>query len=223
MTEQATKPSAPECGLYIRINDDFGFENAVAQLRHLFFVTTRSAYEKNMHVVELPGDAENAARAEEVKGLVTLARQNGFVAIIRHNIANAAEWNADGVLLDTVNDLPAARDALGPDIIIGVNVRISRSIAERALEDGADYVVFGAAGKIQLPPADLISWWSTHTDVPCLAAGPIANDNCATFVQAGATFVDASRYILHHPQGVMQGTSDMLYAIDLAVEQNKLN
>lgn len=214
----APRPSAPPCGLYIRITDDFVFEAIVARLRQLFSVATRSAYEKNMHVIELPGYADSADRAEEIKGLITLIQQNGFVAILRRDIAKTAEWKADGVLLESVNDIDIAREALGPDIILGVNARTSQFVAEKALDAGVDYVIFGAAGKMQLPPADIISWWSARTDVPCLAAGPITNDDCAAFVHAGATFIDATAYILNHPDGVTQGAANMLYAIDLALE-----
>lgn len=49
----------------------------------------------------------------------------------------------------------------------------------------------------------------------------MTNDYCAFWVRAGAGFIDAGDYIWSHGEGVMKGTVNMLYAIDLALEEQK--
>ena len=216
---------APDCGLYIRINDDFVFEETVRKLQQLFFVPKKSAYKKNMHIVEFPGAADDSSRAEEIKGMIGFARHSGFVALIRGHAGHAGEWRADGVMLESSGDIPAIRAALGEEAIIGVECGVHRARAEDALAAGADCVAFSLpdGGGRALPPVDLVSWWATRSEIPSIVKGRMTNDDCGPFVQAGATFIDATTYIMDHPQGVMQAVSNMLYAIDLAAVKTAVN
>lgn len=208
------KSGAPECGLYVRVEDVFDFGALLPKLRELFFITTRSAYEKNMHVLECPG---LPVHEDHVRGLLALARQNGFVAILRGDAVVAREWGADGVMLSQPDDIVTARETLGEDGIIGLRCGIDRNLADRGLELGIDYAVLAASS------LDLISWWATKTDKPGVAEGNITNNDCGALVRAGATFIDSGDFILNHPQGVKQGAVDMLYAIDLALEKRIVN
>ena len=78
----AKKAGAPECGLYIRVPADFSFEDIVPKLRHLFLVTTRSDYEKNMHVLEIPMPRPEDTNPEgstidHLREIANYPRQNG--------------------------------------------------------------------------------------------------------------------------------------------------
>ena len=106
-----TRDGAPACGLYLRIDPAFNFEETVKLLRDVFLVTTRSAYKRNMHVLEVPAPADKRI-ATEVSGLVELAQHHGFVAILRGHPEIAKEFYADGVLLEDAADIPAARAVL---------------------------------------------------------------------------------------------------------------
>jgi len=115
----------------------------------------------------------------------------------------------------------SARTALGDDAIVGLGCGLCRATAQRARDVAVDYVSFGLPDA--LPPVDLVGWWATLTDTPALVRGPVDNDNAGVFVQAGASFLECGDYILAHPKGILQGTVNMLYAIELALEKVKLN
>lgn len=216
MTKE-TKKGAPQAGLYLRIADDKPFEDAFRILREASFVINRSAYEKNLHVLEVGGDIADTDSIDRLKALVLGGQQNGLVVIVRSHAGLAAMVEADGVLLDKAEDIAPARAVMGENAIIGLRCGLSRQMAEAAEESGiVDYVSFAAAHV--LPPETLIAWWGARSEIPALVEGKITNDECGRFVRAGATFIDASDYVWNHPKGVKQGTVDMLYAIDLAME-----
>lgn len=205
------KAGAPDCGLYIRIPDDFNVLTLVPQLQQMILVTKRSQYKKNMHCIEWPARAVAADGIEHIAELVEFSQKGGFVALIRNDASVAHSSKADGVLLNKIEDVAAARALLGADKIVGLKC-LAEPECERVIELGLDYVA--------LPPnTQMIAKWSTGADLPVLADGELTNNDAATFVAAGATFLNASGFILDHPQGIMQGTVDMLYAIDLALEK----
>jgi thiamine monophosphate synthase len=217
------KQGAPACGLYLRIPADPDMEATIQALRQAMLVINRSDYERNMHVIEVCSDS--AANPEEAREkasvLAEIARLQGITPILRGSAGAARAAGADGVLLEDIGEMEAARAALGEASIIGVSCGLKRSIAQKALEAGADFVSFGLPENGMLPSPDLIGWWSALTEVPALAAGPVDNDGAGAFVRAGAGFLDCWAYIAGHEKGVMQGTVNMLYAIDLALESVK--
>jgi thiamine monophosphate synthase len=211
------KKGAPPCGLYLRIGPDPAMDKIMPALRQAAFVVNRSEYERNMHVIEVAtgeGEAANKAVA-----LVQLAKMEGLTALMKASADEAAAAGADGVMLEHIEKVEEAREKLGKDAIIALACGISRAIAEQAKEQGVDCVQFGAPEASMLPSTDLFSWWSTLTAIPSIAAGPVTNDNAGAYVRAGASFLDASPYVWDNPKGVMQGTVNMLYAIDLAAEE----
>ncbi len=211
------KGSIP-CGLYIRIDAGAEMDANLTLMRQAAFVINRSEYEKNMHVIEIT----DHDRKEEAAALVQLAKMEGMVAIVRGDYIRAAELDADGVLLDDAVKFEEARRGLGEDKIIGLVCGIDKEKAEQALALKADYVAFGLHGHA-LPPVHLFEWWSVRTQIPALALGPITNDDAGSFVRAGAGFLEATDYIKTQEKGVMQGTVNMLYAIDLAAESVAMN
>lgn len=205
------KAGSPPCGIYVQINDFSNFLDLIGHVRQMALVVNRaSGYEKNMVVVEL---AYDEATAERLVDLIPIVKDQGFVTIVSDNFEAASK--ADGILLDDTADVAAAREALGTDAIIGVRCR-SRAEAEVAMLANVDYVVMNA------DPA-LITWWSSRTDILCVARGKkaITASACGALTMAGAGFVDVSDYILKHKKGVMQGTVNVLNEIEQAASTPK--
>ncbi len=214
------KQGTPSSGLYLRIRPDAAMDDILPKLRQAAFVINRSEYEKNMHVIEVaPKDQPSR---ESATALIQIAKMEGLVAVLRGDAETALALEADGVLLEDVAAAAAARDMM-KEKIVGAVCGNSRAAADEALAAGVDLVAFGVDGLSSLPPASLFHWWSTRTDIPSLACGPLTNDDAAIYVGAGATFLDCTDYVWEHPKGVMQGVSNMLYAIELASETTKVN
>ncbi|MBU0799987.1 MAG: thiamine phosphate synthase, partial [Alphaproteobacteria bacterium] len=212
---------APDCGLYIAVPPLFKVDELMPQLRQIFLVTKSSPYKMNMHVLEIAHEVDEFDFSERAAVITALGRAAGFVVVLRGKGAAAAwqaqKMEADGVLLDELTDIAPVRDILGADAIIGLRCGLSPERADEAQEAGVDYVTFGYPDRRQLPPEDVVKLWAWRDDTPVVVEGPLTNDEIDDFIKAGATFFDASTYIWDHPEGVMQGTVNMLYAIDLAL------
>jgi thiamine-phosphate pyrophosphorylase len=120
-------------------------------------------------------------------------------------------------------DLPkggvkAAR-ALLRDASLGVTCHDSRHLAMEAAEAGADYVAFGAFFPTATKDAkshaeiEILAWWSSIMEVPCVAIGGIDAGNCAQLVEAGADFLAVIGAVWHHPDGSAAGVRAMLAAM----------
>lgn len=122
------------------------------------------------------------------------------VAFIVNDRADLAkELGADGVHLgQTDGSIAAARALLGPDAQIGITCHDSRHLAMEGAEAGADYVAFGAfyptATKetTHRPDPSILSWWTTISEIPCVAIGGITPENARPLVDAGADFLAVS-------------------------------
>ncbi len=139
-------------------------------------------------------DQHAAARLAEPLRLICGARDVAF--IVNDDMGLATRIGADGVHLGQSDGDPReARRLLGPEAQIGVTCHASRHLAMEAAEAGADYVAFGAffdtttkATEHRADPA-LLGWWSTVSEVPCVAIGGITVDNAGPLARAGADFV----------------------------------
>ncbi|MFA5593348.1 MAG: thiamine phosphate synthase [Micavibrio sp.] len=215
--EQERAETAP-CGLYLVLPDNWMEPEFLRNLRDLFRAINASSYEKNNHVIELRArdEAYGGEEMEKIMAMAALTKAQGVNFIIGGDIGLAIKCEADGVIVDTVDAVRAAREKMGDDPIVGMRCGTSRMRAEEALHAGADYVAFSDAAKGFVDPA-IIRWWNVKTDEhPCLVEGALSNDNCGFYVEAGAYFIEGSRYVWEHPKGVMQGVVNMLYAFDLA-------
>ena len=202
----ADKSGSPPCGIYVRIDDFSNMLDLIGHIRQMAFTINRSSgYEKNMSVVEVAYSPENAERAADI---IPVIQAQGLVAILHGGFD---PLGADGVLLDKISDIAMTRAALGDDTIIGV-VCTHKGDIDAAIGQGVDYGVL-------CPDAGLIAAWKVKTDALCIVRGQaITNANCGDYVRYGADFVDVSGYILKHEKGIMQGTVNILHAIDVAVE-----
>lgn len=134
--------------------------------------------------------------------------------LVNDSAALAKRLGADGVHLGQDDGSVAeARDLLGADAQIGVTCHASRHLAMEAGEGGADYVAFGAffetTTKATTHRADpsLLGWWTTLSQLPCVAIGGITPANAPTLVAAGADFLAVSGAVWGHPEGAAAGVA----------------
>lgn len=122
--------------------------------------------------------------------------------IVNDDIALAKRLKADGVHLGQDDGSPReAREELGREAQIGVTCHASRHFAMEAGEAGADYIAFGAfypsttkdkGPEAEIPDPEIIVWWASIFEIPCVAIGGITPENCAPLIAAGADFLAVS-------------------------------
>src|SRR5215467_2498522 len=132
---------------------------------------------------------DDGAIARVADTLRPICQQRGVAFIMNDRPDLALKLDCDGVHIGQEDMRYAeARRIVGPDRQIGVTCKASRHLAMEAAEAGADYVAFGAffpsTTKTVTTPADLdiLQWWSTLMEVPCVAIGGITVDNCRPVV-----------------------------------------
>ena len=138
-------------------------------------------------IAPAPGVALDAAAA---RPLVELTQQRNVAALIADDAGLARTLRADGVHISARKDImqafEEARGIVGRSAVVGVDVGLSRHDAMTLAESEADYVAFGAffpsTTKAVTTPADIeiIAWWSSLMELPCVAIGGITVDNCGT-------------------------------------------
>ena len=163
-------------------------------------------------------DQHEAARLAEP--LQRICADRGAAFIVNDDMALAKRLGADGVHLGQGDgDARDARALLGKDAQIGVTCHNSRHLAMNAGEAGADYVAFGAFYPTTTKMVEhiaepaLLGWWTTVSEIACVAIGGITAGNCAPLVQAGADFIAASSAIWSDSRGAGAAVSDFVSAI----------
>ena len=128
--------------------------------------------------------------------LQRLCADAGCTFIVNDSMALAKRLGADGVHLGQSDGDPReARALLGPSAQIGRTCHDSRHLAMEAGEAGCDYVAFGAFYPTTTKPSnyrpkpEILSWWSTLFEIPCVAIGGITPDNVQPLIDAGADFI----------------------------------
>lgn len=142
-------------------------------------------------------DEHEAARLAEPLQQICAEREVAF--IVNDSISLAKRLDADGVHLGQEDgDVAEARERLGRTAQIGVTCHDSRHMAMEAGEAGADYVAFGAFFptttkdvKHRAEP-DILTWWQTFFELPCVAIGGITPETCGELAEAGADFIAVS-------------------------------
>ena len=173
-----------------------------------------------LRLKDVPED--EVRRAIEILKPVVQSRDIAF--LLNDDVSLAAETGCDGVHIGqddaTASD---AREALGPDAIVGVTCHDSRHLAMQAAEQGADYVAFGAffitptkMPKTMVGP-EILESWSEATTVQCVAIGGITVGNCAPLVSAGADFLAVVGGVWDYTQGPEAAVRDFNTAIASAL------
>jgi thiamine-phosphate pyrophosphorylase len=126
----------------------------------------------------------------------------------------AAKAGTDGVHLgQSDGSIADARALLGRDAQIGRTCHDSRHLAMEAGEDGADYVAFGAFYDTTTKPShyrpapEILGWWTTISQLPCVAIGGIFPENAAPLIAAGADFIAVVRAVWDHEGGAGAGVA----------------
>ncbi|MBO1079666.1 thiamine phosphate synthase [Roseomonas haemaphysalidis] len=165
-------------------------------------------------------DDDAVRRAIDVLRPVAQSRDVAFLLNDRAELA--AQTGCDGAHLGQEDgDHAAARKLLGNGML-GISCQNSRHLAMRAGELGADYVAFGAffptstKAVTELADVEVLEWWSSIFEVPCVAIGGINPENCGPLVRAGADFLAVVSAVWNHPEGAGAGVRAMNAAIAAA-------
>lgn len=153
-------------------------------------------------------DLENSALIQIGRAIVPVAHKHGTLVVMNDRPDLAVEIGADGAHIGQDDmDYLSSRSLLGPDAIIGVTCHNSKELAFDAAEAGADYVAFGAFFETptKTPKTraelELLTWWSTVVEIPCVAIGGITIANAPQVIAAGADFIAVSSGVWDHPDG----------------------
>jgi thiamine-phosphate pyrophosphorylase len=153
-------------------------------------------------------DVADEAVAAAVKALAPVAHAHAVSVILNDRPDLARALGCDGVHIGQGDASYAeARNAVGPNGIVGVTCHDSRHLAMEAAEAGADYVAFGAFFPTQTKDAptradpEILTVWQEVMETPCVAIGGITPANAADLAAAGADFLAVSAAVWTWPQG----------------------
>jgi thiamine-phosphate pyrophosphorylase len=142
--------------------------------------------------------ADRFARALD-EPLQRICADRDVAFIVNDSISLAKRLGADGVHLgQSDGNVADARARLGRDAQIGVTCHASRHLAMEAGEAGADYVAFGAFFPTKTKVVEyraepeILTWWQSLFELPCVAIGGIDPENAGPLVKAGADFLAVS-------------------------------
>jgi len=151
---------------------------------------------------------EDSALIQAAKAIIPIC-QTHYVAVILNDRPDLVkEIGADGVHIGQQDmDYFSSRELLGEDAIIGVTCHNSKELAFEAASAGASYVAFGAFFETSTKTpkfraeTEILKWWDTAIETPCVAIGGINTGNAAQIIQAGADFIAVSSGVWDHPNG----------------------
>lgn len=151
-------------------------------------------------------------RATQARALARVLAARGGLYIVNDDAALAREVGADGVHIGADDgSIAAARDALGPERLIGVSCYDDLERARAAVAAGADYVAFGSMFASPTKPharrADpALLTRAQAFGVPVIAIGGITAANADVLFAAGADAVAVIGDVFGHddPQAVRE-------------------
>ena len=159
-------------------------------------------------------DIEDADILRACDALLPVCRAADVAFILNDRADLAKACGADGVHLgQSDGSIADARALLGKDAQIGRTCHDSRHLAMEAGEGGADYVAFGAFHDTTTKPShyrpepSILTWWTTISQLPCVAIGGIFPDNAAPLIAAGADFIAVVRAVWDHADGPGAGVA----------------
>jgi thiamine-phosphate pyrophosphorylase len=162
-------------------------------------------------------DADEVSRWTE--RLMPIAQRRDVAFLLNDDAMLAARLGCDGAHLGQQDGDHAGARMLLSGKILGITCHDSRHLAMVAGEMGADYVAFGAFFPTATKEAkhragvELLEWWSSMMEIPCVAIGGITAENCAPLVRAGADFLAVVGAVWNHPEGEAAGITALNKAI----------
>ena len=206
--ERFERQFRPACQLYVVSPPAIELPRFVDSLKAALDAGPVAAFQLRLKDVS---DAD-VLRACEALLPVCRAADVAFILNDRADLAKAAA--ADGVHLGQGDgSIAEARTLLGKDAQIGRTCHDSRHLAMEAGEQGADYVAFGAFYDTTTKPShyrpapEILGWWTTISQLPCVAIGGIFPENAMPLVAAGADFIAAVRAVWDHAEGPGAGVA----------------
>jgi thiamine-phosphate pyrophosphorylase len=155
--------------------------------------------------LDLAGSEDAIRRAADALRPVCAAREVALT--IAEHLRLVIPHGLDGVHLSdgSAATVRRAREALGPERIVGAWGGASKHRGMTAAEAGADYVALGpvAAGALGTAPeadADLFPWWSEMIETPSVAEGGLTPER-ARALAATADFVAPRMSVWDAPDG----------------------
>lgn len=140
--------------------------------------------------------APRPLRRAQAAEMLRICRAAGAKLIINDDVWLAVEIGADGAHIGRDDapggSLAAAREALGPQRILGVSCYNELSRAEDAAKAGADYLAFGSMFTSRTKPAavraplEMLGNAKRQFGLPIAAIGGITLDNAPQLIDAGA-------------------------------------
>jgi thiamine-phosphate pyrophosphorylase len=140
--------------------------------------------------------------------LKPITQDRGVAFLLNDDPVLAAHTGCDGVHIGqgdaTYDD---ARNAVGPNAIVGVTCHDSRHLGMEAAAQGADYVAFGAFFETNTKTpkfhaeVEILEWWCQDMTVPVVAIGGITLDNCSQLISTGADFLAIVSGVWDHVAG----------------------
>ncbi len=137
--------------------------------------------------------ADAALQLRQASALRDITREFNTTFIVNDDATLAAQVDADGVHLGGEDgSVAAARALLGETKLIGVSCYNRAPLALAAVQQGADYVAFGAFFPSSVKPEAVKAEISMLREarheihVPIVAIGGITQQNGAELIQAGA-------------------------------------
>jgi thiamine-phosphate pyrophosphorylase len=158
-----------------------------------------------------------------IEALLPIARAHGVAFWLNDRADLVAATGCDGAHVGQ-EDTPAreARRLMGAGRTLGVTCKSSHELAHRAVEDGADYVAFGAffpstsKQVARLADPEVLRTWAQQSAVPSCAIGGITAENLAPLVHAGANLLAIIGGVWSHAAGPAAGVRAIIAAIETA-------
>ncbi len=198
----------PKCQLYVISPPAFELAVFADQLRAALDGGPVAAFQLRLKEV---GD-DTVRRAVETLMPICAGHDTAFILNDRMDLAK--ELGTDGLHLgQSDGSIADARALLGAHVQIGRTCHDSRHLAMEAGEAGADYVAFGAFYETTTKPShyrpepSLLGWWTTLSQLPCVAIGGITPANAAPLIAAGADFIACVNAVWLHPDGPAAGVA----------------
>ena len=172
-------------------------------------------------------DADDDAIRRAVDALRPVVQERDVAFLLNDSVNLAVSTGCDGAHLGQQDgDHVRARRLLSSGIL-GITCHDSRHLAMRAGELGADYVAFGAfypsstKNAVHQAELELLEWWSSVMQVPCVAIGGITAANCIPLVRAGADFLAVVGAVWDHPDGPGTGIRVLNEAIGVGTAERE--
>ena len=169
--------------------------------------------------------ADDDAWKRAIDALRPVSQSRGVAFLLNDRADLVVGTGCDGAHVGQ-EDVPAqeARRLMGLGLTLGVTCKSSPDLAHRAVEDGADYVAFGAffpstsKQVSNLADPEVLRSWSQRRALPSCAIGGITAGNLAPLVRAGANLLAIIGGVWSHPEGPATGVRAINAAIKAAMD-----